>query len=98
MTASSQGAEQVANFLGAHPDVASVWYLGFLPKAHPDREVFERQCRGPGSTFSFEVKGGEAEAFSVLNRLPAQPVDATQALNLSAGVSNSKVFRGRSFS
>jgi hypothetical protein len=28
----------------------------------------------------------------------AQPVDATQALNLSAGVSNVKVFRGRSFS
>jgi hypothetical protein len=30
--------------------------------------------------------------------LPAQPVDATQALNLSAGVSNCKVFRGRSLS
>jgi len=28
--------------------------------------------------------------------LPAQPVDATQALNLSAGVSNCKVSRGRS--
>jgi hypothetical protein len=31
-------------------------------------------------------------------RMPAQPVDATQALNLSAGVSNSKVLGGRSFS
>ena len=30
--------------------------------------------------------------------LPAQPVDATQALNFSAGVSNCKVSRGRSFS
>src|SRR5258705_8492359 len=30
--------------------------------------------------------------------LPAQPVDATQALNLSAGVSNCKVSRGRSLS
>jgi hypothetical protein len=29
--------------------------------------------------------------------LPAQLVDATQALNLSAGVSNCKVSRGRSF-
>ena len=29
-------------------------------------------------------------------RVPAQPVDATQVLNLSAGVSNPKVFRGRS--
>jgi len=32
------------------------------------------------------------------NGLPAQPVDATQTLNLSAGVSNCKVSRGRSFS
>ena len=30
--------------------------------------------------------------------LPPQLVDATHALNLSAGVSNSKVFRGRSLS
>src|ERR1700692_4181658 len=30
--------------------------------------------------------------------LPAQRVDATRALNLSAGVSNCKVSRGRSFS
>jgi hypothetical protein len=29
---------------------------------------------------------------------PAQSVDATQALNLSAGVSNCKVSRGRSLS
>ena len=69
MTASSQGAEQVANFLLAHPKVASVWYLGFLPKTHPDREVFERQCRGPGSTFSFEVKGGYEAADRCLTRL-----------------------------
>jgi hypothetical protein len=32
------------------------------------------------------------------NDLSAQPIDATQVLNLSAGVSNAKVFRGRSFS
>ena len=31
-------------------------------------------------------------------RVPAQPVDATQALNLSAGVPNCKVSRGRSLS
>src|SRR5438309_10749282 len=30
--------------------------------------------------------------------LPAQPVDATQALNFSAGVSNRRVLRGRSLS
>ena len=31
-------------------------------------------------------------------RVSAQSVDATQALNLSAGVSYSRVLRGRSFS
>jgi hypothetical protein len=36
--------------------------------------------------------------FGVLIAGPAQPVDATQALNLSAGVSNCKVSRGRSLS
>ncbi len=69
MTASAEGARQVAEFLKGHPRVAAVWYLGFLPLDHTDREVFERQCKNPGSTFAFEVRGGEAEAFAVLNRL-----------------------------
>jgi len=69
MTAATEGARKVAAFLNTHPKVASVWYLGFLPEGHPDRPVFERQCKSPGSTFSFEVRGGEAEAFAVLDRL-----------------------------
>jgi len=69
MTASAEGARKVAAFLERHPRVASVWYLGFLPEDHPDRGLFERQCKSAGSTFAFEVKGGEPEAFAVLNRL-----------------------------
>ena len=69
MTAAAEGARKVADFLRGHAGIASVWYLGFLPDDHPDRRVFERQCKGPGSTFSFEVKGGEAEAFAVLDKL-----------------------------
>ena len=69
MTAAAEGARKVADFLRGHQRIAAVWYLGFLPKDHPDRPVFERQCDGAGSTFSFEVKGGEAEAFAVLDRL-----------------------------
>ena len=69
MQASAEGARRVAEYLRGHPKVASVWYLGFLPEGHDDRDVFNRQCKGPGSTFSFEVKGGEADAFAVLNRL-----------------------------
>ncbi len=69
MTASAEGARTVAAFLKGHPRVASVWYLGFLPEGHPDRALFERQCRSAGSTFAFEIEGGEPEAFAVLNRL-----------------------------
>jgi methionine-gamma-lyase len=69
MTAAAEGARKVAGFLLGHPAVAAVWYLGFLPEDHPDRPVFDRQCKSAGSTFSFEVKGGEAEAFAVLDKL-----------------------------
>src|SRR5215831_20217029 len=67
MTAAAEGVRKVAAFLNAHPKVSSVW--DFLPEGHPDRPVFERRCRGPGSTFSFEAQGSEAEAFAVLDRL-----------------------------
>ena len=31
--------------------------------------MFNRQCTGAGTTFSFDVMGGEAAAFAVLNAL-----------------------------
>jgi methionine-gamma-lyase len=31
--------------------------------------VYDRQCTGPGSTFSIEIRGGQQEAFRVLNAL-----------------------------
>lgn len=69
MDAAELGARKVAAYLQSHPRVKSVWYLPFLPKDHPDRALFERQCRTAGSTFSFEIVGGEAEAFAFLNKL-----------------------------
>ncbi|GLK86191.1 cystathionine gamma-synthase family protein [Ancylobacter defluvii] len=59
----------VASFLRDHPKVASVSYLGFLEAGTPARAVFVRQCSGAGSTFSFRIRGGEAEAFAMLDRL-----------------------------
>lgn len=69
MTASAAGARQVAEFLRAHPKIQNVWYLDILPKNHPDRPLHERQNKSAGSTFSFEVKGGERAAFALLDRL-----------------------------
>lgn len=64
-----ENAVAVANWLHDHPKVAGVTYLGFTPEGTPAREVFERQCSGAGSTFSFHLQGGEAEAFRMLDRL-----------------------------
>jgi methionine-gamma-lyase len=69
MEAGANGAAKVAAFLRDHPKIQDVWFLDFLPPDHPDRPLFERQCLSAGSTFSFEVKGGEKEAFAVLDRL-----------------------------
>jgi methionine-gamma-lyase len=69
MTNATENAHHVASFLAAHPAVKAVWHLGFLPVDHPQYELYRRQCLSPGSTFSFEIHGGEAEAFRFLNRL-----------------------------
>ena len=44
-------------------------YLGFLAGDDPRAAVFKRQCESAGSTFGFAVKGGEAEAFRLLDAL-----------------------------
>jgi methionine-gamma-lyase len=65
----NDNALTVATYLKAHPKIRDVHYLGFLDAADPRKAIFDRQCSQPGSTFSFEVKGGEAEAFALLDRL-----------------------------
>jgi methionine-gamma-lyase len=69
MQAANRNAEIVAAFLEAHPRVAKVHHLAYLPEGSAARRTYEAQCDAPGSTFSFDVEGGEAEAFRVLNAL-----------------------------
>jgi methionine-gamma-lyase len=69
MERSATNAAKVAQFLAEHPKVARVHYPPLLPPDDPTRRLMERQSGSPGSTFSFEVKGGEKEAFAFLNRL-----------------------------
>jgi cystathionine gamma-synthase/methionine-gamma-lyase len=64
-----RNAEVVARFLAAHPKIARVNYAGFLPEGSAAHAVFKRQCRGAGSTFAFDIRGGEAEAFRMLDAL-----------------------------
>jgi cystathionine gamma-synthase/methionine-gamma-lyase len=62
-------AAAVAAYLKTHPKVTGVTYLGFLDSGTPERAVYDRQCGGAGSTFSFTLAGGEAEAFRFLDQL-----------------------------
>jgi methionine-gamma-lyase len=69
MHRADENAKIVAEWLSAHPRVAKVHHLGVLTEGSAAARVHGRQSSGAGSTFSFDVKGGQPEAFSVLNRL-----------------------------
>lgn len=69
MTAANDGARKVVDFLLKHDKVTRIDYPGLLQSDNPQYAIYQKQCTGAGSTFSFEVKGGEAEAFKVLNAL-----------------------------
>ena len=66
---SNENARKVAEFLAGPPKIAKLYILGFLRAGDPNKAVFDRQCTAPGSTFSFDVKGGETEAFALLDHL-----------------------------
>jgi methionine-gamma-lyase len=59
----------VAEFLRDHAKVAKVHYLPFLDASSPAAKVFKAQCSGAGSTFSFDIRGGQKAAFAFLNAL-----------------------------
>lgn len=67
--AATEGAKQVVEFLQAHDAITRIDYPGLLPEGSEQHAVYQKQCTGAGSTFSFEVKGGKDKAFSVLNKL-----------------------------
>jgi methionine-gamma-lyase len=69
MTSQMKNARYVADFLADHPKVQSVSYLGHIHENHPQYDLYRKQCTGPGSIVSFEIVGGEAEAFKLLNNL-----------------------------
>lgn len=69
MERADANARLVAEFLREHPKAGTVHYLPFLDQKSPAAEVFRRQCTGAGSTFSFDIKGGEKQAFAFLNAL-----------------------------
>lgn len=69
MERAAENARIVAAYLRGHPAVAQVHDLTALPPRSAAAKVHRAQASGPGSTFSFDVRGGKAAAFRVLNGL-----------------------------
>jgi methionine-gamma-lyase len=70
MDQQAANAEQVAHYLRQHPKVEQVYYLGFLKDRKPEQySIYQKQCLGNGAMLSFDIKGGEREAFLFLNHL-----------------------------
>jgi methionine-gamma-lyase len=69
MTCQMKNARYVADFLADHPKVRRVHYLGHLKEGDPDWPLYRKQCVAPGSIISFDLVGGEVEAFRLLNAL-----------------------------
>ncbi|NUN68674.1 MAG: cystathionine gamma-synthase family protein [Bacteroidetes bacterium] len=70
MALQAENARHVAEYLRSHPKIERVNYLGFLSeKDGVQYEIFRRQCTSGGAMLSFDVVGGEKEAFAFLNNL-----------------------------
>jgi len=68
MDEQARNAAFVADFLKSHPKVEKVYYLGFIEN-EKDKELLSRQYSSYGAMISFDVKGGEKEAFKFLDSL-----------------------------
>lgn len=69
MERANSNAAAVAEFLRGHPKVEQIHYLPFNDPASPAGRTFAAQCSGAGSTFSFDIKGGQPASFKFLNAL-----------------------------
>ena len=63
-----ENALKVVEYLSKHPKVAKVNHPSL--QSHPDHALYERYFpNGGGSIFTFEIKGGQAEAFKFIDSL-----------------------------
>lgn len=80
MDAHSASSLALASWLEAQPNVARVYYPG-LP-SHPQHELAMRQQKTGGGIVSFEVKGGKAAAWRV--------IDNTKMLSITANLGDTR--------
>jgi O-succinylhomoserine sulfhydrylase len=80
MRAQSAAALELARWLEAHPAVARAFYPGLA--SHPQHALAQRQQRAGGAVLSFEVKGGRAAAWRL--------IDATRLISITANLGDVK--------
>jgi O-succinylhomoserine sulfhydrylase len=80
MLAQSAAALELARWLETRKEVSEVFYPG-LP-SHPQHELAKRQQRAAGAVLSFEVKGGRAAAWRI--------IDSTRLLSVTANLGDVK--------
>jgi O-succinylhomoserine sulfhydrylase len=80
MDAHSAAALLLATWLQQQPAVERVYYAGL--EDHPGHALAKRQQRGFGGVLSFEVRGGQSEAWRV--------IDATRVMSLTANLGDAK--------
>jgi O-succinylhomoserine sulfhydrylase len=80
MRAQSAAALELARWLEGHPAVARVYYPGL--ESHPQYALAKRQQRAGGAVLSFDVKGGRAGAWKL--------IDATRLISITANLGDVK--------
>ena len=76
-----ENALKVVDFLAKHPKVAAVHHPAF--ESHPDHALYKKYYpNGAASIFTFEIKGGQEEAWKF--------IDALQIFSLLANVADVK--------
>ncbi len=69
MDQQTKNAQMVADYLDNHAKVEKVYYLGLLKEGTASHTTYQKQCSAPGAMVSFDIVGGEKEAFMFLNNL-----------------------------
>ncbi len=69
MQTQCSNAIKIAVFLKESKKVEKIYYPGFLEANSLQKDIYDRHLTAPGSMISFDVVGGEKEAFNFLNNL-----------------------------
>ncbi len=80
MDAHSRSALELALWLQQHSAVQQVYYAGL--ESHPGHELAKRQQSAFGGVLSFQVRGGQEQAWQV--------IDATRIMSLTANLGDAK--------